>query len=349
MDDRAKGKLFKAFSQADSSTTRLYGGTGLGLYISKNLAQLMGGDLTLESIKGEGTTFTLSLPLVHRSPSNIDTQLQLDELIQQHLDYVQLADIPVFKGKVLVAEDNAENQNLIRRMLTQTGLDVTVVDNGERACQAASMDTFDLIFSDMQMPVMGGREAAECLRKAGVQTPLIAFTANVMKHQVDEYRSIGFAQIVEKPISQAVLYQTLLQYIGQGLGSLEHLSVLVVEDNLVNQAILTRKITKLRPNTEVLIADNGRQALEALSQYSIDLVFMDMEMPVLGGLEATMQARAKGYQQPIYMVTGNISLQYAQNCLDAGATGHLAKPIDQSKLKAVLFQSHSYIRPDGES
>lgn len=354
MDDEAQQKLFAAFSQADTSTTRLYGGTGLGLYISKSLAHLMGGELNLSSEAGKGSTFCLTLPLkaVHKSLS-INTQEELDNLIEKHLDHVQPDEVPQYVGRVLVAEDNAENQAIIRRLLSQTGLDVTLVDNGKLAWELTKQQSFDLIFLDMQMPVMGGKEAASHIRAGGIETPLVAFTANVMKHQIDAYEAMGFCRTVEKPISQSNLYQVLADFFqrsdnataSQATSPVQDNalpisgSVLVVEDNPVNQTIVKRMVEKLSTGVQVTVASDGQQAVAQVSQTAFDLVFMDMEMPIMGGLEATQRIREAGNQLPIYMVTGNVDKDYVQACLEAGANGHLAKPIDKNELRKILVQS----------
>lgn len=354
MDEEAQEKLFAAFSQADTSTTRLYGGTGLGLYISKSLAHLMGGDLTLTSEAGKGSTFCLTLPLrsAHKGLL-IKHREELDSLIERHLDHVKLDVVPNYMGKVLVAEDNPENQSIIRRLLSQTGLNVMLVENGKLAWEQTKQESFDLIFLDMQMPVMGGKEAASHIRASGIDTPLVAFTANVMKHQVEAYTEMGFCRTVEKPISQTALYQVLAEHfqtreepdfndeadhspkaISKGAGS-----VLVVEDNPVNQTIVKRMVEKLSHEVNVSIAGDGQQAVELITQRPFDLVLMDMEMPIMGGLEATEHIRGLGNHLPIFMVTGNIDKEYVQACTDAGANGHLAKPIDKAELKKILVST----------
>jgi len=181
--------------------------------------------------------------------------------------------------------------------------------------------------------VMGGREAAVLLREQGVKQPIIAFTANVMKHQIDDYKTIGFSDVVEKPISQEQLYGVLQRFLpsAQSVGT-----VMVVEDNTVNQMLLKRMVQKANGNLNVLVANHGQEALDMMAEESIDLVFMDMEMPVMGGIEATEKLREQGYQGPIYMISGNVDLEHKQQSKAAGADGHMAKPVDKERLFEVI-------------
>jgi signal transduction histidine kinase/DNA-binding response OmpR family regulator len=204
-------RLFQPFSQADYSTTRQYGGTGLGLYISKRLAVMLGGDITLESVEGVGTRFTVSLSI-----GEIE-ELELTEAIpavdgDDLLDLQRLKDLKL-QGSVLLAEDSPDIQRLMLYLLERTGARVTAVDNGERAVEAAMRDDYDLVLMDMQMPVMGGCEAVQLLRASGCGTPVIALTANAMKEDQQRYREIGCDGFLPKPVEQAKLYQLLSQYL----------------------------------------------------------------------------------------------------------------------------------------
>ena len=326
--------IFDAFAQADTSTTRLYGGTGLGLTISKSLAMLMGGNLTVASKKGEGSCFTLAVDIGERPSSLIESPDAWQQLKKVRQDKRVERKIPELSGRVLVAEDNPVNQQIIRRLLEQTGLDVDLVDNGEKALTKAKNGLYDIVFLDMQMPVMGGQEAAVKLREAGFKVPLVAFTANVMTHQVHSYFESGFVDVIEKPINRDKLYRLLTQLMAVSASKLH--TLLVVDDDEVNTMILARQIKKYRAGLNVLTASNGEEALLAASSADIDLIFMDMEMPVMGGLEATKALREQGFNYPIYMVTGNIDQEHKQLCMAAGATGHVPKPIDKERVNKIL-------------
>lgn len=331
-----QNRIFGAFSQADSSTTRLYGGTGLGLYISRNLVKLMGGELTVESEKGKGSCFTLTLGTKPNALSSyIQSAGMLNQLVEEYKSQQKTLFIPKLSGHVLVAEDNLDNQTLIKRLMKNTGVDVTVVGDGEQAVEKITQQHFDLVFLDMQMPVMGGEEAALKIRDLNVDTPLIAFTANIMKHQVDQYIENGFNQVVEKPIAHDRLYQVMQQYLSaaEDLGA-----ILVVEDNLVNQQIMVRLLKKANPQVLILAASNGQEAIEVCKSSKVDLVFMDMEMPIMGGIEALMNLRQLGYDMPIHMITGHIDNQHKEQSFSAGANGYLVKPVDREQLFQIVHK-----------
>lgn len=335
ISDEERHKIFGAFDQADTSTTRLFGGTGLGLYISKNLAQLLGGDLTFTSRKAVGSTFALTLPVGLPAPVFIRDSAQFDQAMQEVQESKTFSGVPKIEGTALVAEDNPENQNLIVRLIKQTGMEVDLVDNGEKALAAATQKNYCVILMDMQMPVMSGHEAAAKLQERGVKTPLIAFTANVMKHQVEEYEKQGFAAVIEKPLVRDHLFTTLKQVVTKARQERIY-KVLIAEDNEINQMILFRYVTKANPKADVTLAGNGLEALEWAKKKSFDLILMDMEMPVLGGLESTRRIRALGQDMPLYIVSGNVSRADREDCLEAGATGHLAKPLDRDHILGLL-------------
>lgn len=205
------GSMFKAFIQADSSTTRQYGGTGLGLHISRRLAQKMGGDITLESVDKLGSRFTLSLSVGDQDklefanePPTCATE-ELNDL--KELDKLELS------GRILLAEDSRDIQHLMLYLLKSTGAEVTAVENGQLAVEAVLEKDFDLVLMDMQMPVMGGEEAVTLLRSVGNATPIVALTANAMKEDQLRYKEIGCSGFLSKPINQGELLVTLTEYL----------------------------------------------------------------------------------------------------------------------------------------
>jgi CheY-like chemotaxis protein len=333
--DQERHKIFSAFDQADTSTTRLFGGTGLGLYISKNLAQLLGGELTFTSRKGVGSTFVLTLPVGLPAPSYLRDRSQFDQAMHEVQESKTFTGVPKITGVALVAEDNPENQNLIVRLIRQTGMEVDVVDNGEKAVEAVAQKDYSVVLMDMQMPVMSGHDAAEKIRQRGLKIPLIAFTANVMKHQIEEYEKQGFAAVIEKPLVRDRLFNTLKQVVNKARKERIY-KVLIAEDNEVNQMILFRYVTKANPKADVSLAANGLEALDWAKKKHFDLVLMDMEMPLLGGLEATRRIRALGQDMPLYIVSGNVTRLDREHCLEAGATGHIGKPLERDYILALL-------------
>lgn len=216
-------RIFQPFEQADSSTTRRFGGTGLGLCISQNLAQILGGDIVVTSKPGEGSRFTIS----------IEAGLPQDELdfAQSQIPLIEPPMQPPmpkrrieFDAQVLLAEDNPDNQQLIRILLEKRGIEVTIANNGEEAIEQALMGDFDLILMDMQMPIMGGLEATDILRKAACDIPIIALTANVMKEDLQTYLQSGCNTTIAKPIDQATLFRELANYLpsSEGGKALDH-------------------------------------------------------------------------------------------------------------------------------
>jgi CheY-like chemotaxis protein/anti-sigma regulatory factor (Ser/Thr protein kinase) len=191
------GDLFEKFIQVDASTTRRYGGTGLGLAISHELAAMMGGELTVESVEGHGSVFTALLPLEWRAPM-LPPALPLPAAQAR-------AAKPGARAKILAAEDNLTNQLILRAMLEPFAIDLTIVGDGAQAVEAFFEGDYGLILMDVQMPVMNGVEATAAIRRLEAErelapTPILALSANVMNHQVAEYLAVGMNGFVPKPI-----------------------------------------------------------------------------------------------------------------------------------------------------
>lgn len=201
------GRIFQPFVQADATVTRHFGGTGLGLVISKKLMQQMRGDIHVESVKGIGSCFELIF----------DCSSQHLELVNEYNRDNSSKSAPIELAaekrlNILVAEDNPDNQLLLQLMLQKAQAGCTLVDNGKKAVEAVLAEDFDLIFMDMQMPVMGGEEATRLIRHAGIETPVIAVTANVMSEDAERYRRAGCQALLPKPVMQADLIAILAKY-----------------------------------------------------------------------------------------------------------------------------------------
>jgi len=200
-------KLFQPFVQADATVTRHFGGTGLGLVISKKLMQQMHGDIQVESVKGLGSCFELSM--------HCDTQ-QISLVDNYERDTVAVSKQPETHCrshlKILVAEDNPDNQLLVSVLLKKIQADFVMVANGHQAVQQLLEKDFDLVFMDMQMPEMGGEEATRLVRHAGVEVPIIALTANVMREDHQRYLQAGCQTLLAKPIVQQDFYAVIRQY-----------------------------------------------------------------------------------------------------------------------------------------
>ncbi|MFT6529497.1 MAG: signal transduction histidine kinase/BarA-like signal transduction histidine kinase [Psychrosphaera sp.] len=200
MDADMMSRLFGRFEQADSSTTRKNGGTGLGFSITRSLVELMGGTMSVVSKVNQGTTIKMFLPL---------KQAKFEDMIEKELPNIKL----LKTKKVLLAEDNKINQMVAVKMLESIGVQVTVVDNGQLALDAVQKQDFDLVLMDIQMPVMDGLAACTELRKTHKDLPIVALTANVMSDDILKYKQEGFNDHVGKPIDQAYLLKVLAQYL----------------------------------------------------------------------------------------------------------------------------------------
>lgn len=206
-------RVFKPFEQADTTTTRRFGGTGLGLCISKNLSQLLGGDVYLKSQSGVGSRFCVQIAChLDQAEQAIPMLVEHSELVPEKDTHLSFASNS-FDAHILVAEDNPDNQVLIKLLLQTWGLEPDIANNGAEAVEMALVNDYQLIIMDMQMPVMGGLEATQMLRHAAYDGPIIALTANVMKHDVDTYINAGCDKALAKPIDKAELESVLVKYL----------------------------------------------------------------------------------------------------------------------------------------
>jgi len=342
-------RLFKSFSQADASTTRQYGGTGLGLAISRRLVELMGGKMWVESVPDKGSTFhfTVALPAAPE-PAGI----KLDSLEPK------LADT-----RLLIVDDNATNCRILTLQTTRWGMNPRGVQSAAAALELLrSGETFDVAILDMQMPDMDGLMLAREIRKLpnGGALPLMLLTSMGLKSDHPDFAGAQIGSFLSKPIKPTHLQEALIRLISgtkpgpvktthqpkldPGLASRLPLNILLCDDNAVNQKVAARMLTQMGYRAD--IAANGVEALDALERKSYDLVFMDVQMPEMGGLEATRVIRSRQQQRSdfpkyktsiiIVAMTASAMTGDREKCLDAGMDDYIAKPVRLEDLRAII-------------
>jgi two-component system sensor histidine kinase/response regulator len=342
--------IFDAFSQADASTTRRFGGTGLGLTISSHLAALMGGRIAVASTPGRGSTFTVDVPFA-------ESHAPVTALRSPDLAELQ-------RRSVLVVDDNETNCRILRELLLQWGMVPTVVNRGDEALEtmrrAAQAGTpFSLVLLDQQMPGMSGTEVAAriqgstvALQDDALPPTVVLMLSSTDHHSSDEVRALGISAALTKPVRRAVLLRAVLTALDRS-GQLATprpeapvaaatsgpvLRVLVAEDNPVNTRLVCTML-ETRGHVTYAVA-NGREAVAAVAERSFDLVLMDVQMPEMDGLEATAAIRraeaGTGRRLPIVALTAHAMKGDREACLAAGMDGYLAKPIRAAELFAAI-------------
>lgn len=201
--------IFSPFKQADSSITRKYGGTGLGLTLSKQLTDKLGGTLTVESEENFGSKFCVQLKMDNTEDIEYDYKADYENMPSLKSNYQKT--LPVVSGNILIAEDNQDIRALVKMLLSKIGANLCIVENGKLAVEKTYEEEFDLIFLDIQMPIMDGFETLQILRSNGYTKPIYAMTANTMKEDQDKCESAGFDGFISKPINKAYLYEVIVE------------------------------------------------------------------------------------------------------------------------------------------
>ena len=336
-------RLFKPFSQIDSSTTRQYGGTGLGLVISQKLTELMGGKMWVESEMNRGSTFYFSVVVgIVPSISVTESPVTKDLLKEKFL---------------LVVDDNLTNQRVLTLQLQSYGIDSAVASSGREALAMIhdpAQRKFDLAILDMQMPEMDGISLAQAIHKipAYSNLPLVMLSSLGNVINMLDFPMVNFAAYLNKPIKQSQLYNILLNIFEQGkvihyhppvinpkekLADQLPLKILLAEDNVVNQKVALNILVKLGYRAD--IAANGFEVLDALRRQSYDVVLMDVQMPEMDGITATRSILQEfpAHKVPrIIAMTANAMQGDRENCLQAGMNDYISKPIIFESLKNAL-------------
>ena len=338
MTQEQQDRVFEAFTQADSSTTRMHGGTGLGLSIAKQLAELMGGDISLTSELDKGSAFQVVVD--HGDLTGVDWVKEISEAgLQETVTNEKIA-VPQLSGEILYAEDNKDNQSLISMLVKPTGARLKVVNNGAEAMAEALRHQYDLILMDIQMPMMSGTTATRLLRENGYKKPIVAITANLMDYEIKEYLGVGCNGYLAKPVQKKRFYEVLSLYLEGTQKAAEKEpavfsgKVLIADDVPDNRVLISSKLKKY--GLEVMAVGDGTRAVEEALAGDFDLVLMDLNMPNMNGEDATNLLRASGFQEPIVALTAEDDSNTIQRLLANGFDGHLLKPLDEQALQETL-------------
>ncbi len=346
--DTDRDKLFKAFSQADTSTTRRYGGTGLGLIISNSLAHKMGSCIQFESEFGKGSKFFFTLETAYETAE--DANLKQSKSIR----------------RVLVIDDNDNNRMILEHTFKHWGIDFVGCDGGIAAIEVLNTaERFDLIIVDYHMPDIDGIETIRRVRQDSRFSPekqavimLHSSSDDVTIH--DAARDLNIQFSLTKPVKSDELYCFLQNIeeqpeVDSKLPNLQttnmadltpqlnsEIKILIAEDNKMNMIVISKMLKNILPNVKLFEAGNGEEALSALNDAVPDLVLMDVQMPVLDGVEATKRIRANTTHPSakvlIVALTAGVSREEKDNCYNAGMNYFLSKPIDKDLLYEMIVK-----------
>ena len=337
--------IFQAFSQEDTSITRRFGGTGLGLTISSRIVELMNGRIWVESQIGEGSTFHLSIPFeIDRNAADTEPDIDLHGL------------------SALVVDDNATNRKILDRVLKRAGMRVFEAEDGPvalnmLAARLATQEPFDIVITDYHMPAMDGFELVQRIRAmpqaAGLK--VIMLSSGNMRGHAARCRELGITSNFSKPVNHADLIHAMAALLRgrqkpanaappdppQASQQVTPLRILVAEDNAINQKVITALLSG-KLGHHITLANNGREAIELHMRERFDVILMDIHMPEMDGLDAVRLIRAQESGQeradriPVYALTAAALPEEREQGMAAGVDGYLTKPINVKELQHVL-------------
>ncbi len=342
--------LFESFTQADSSTTRKYGGTGLGLTISKQLVELMGGEIGVQSKIGEGSQFWFTIPFEK-------------QILRKQIEIQEKPNKSLSGKRILVVDDNESSLAMLSNLLFSWSVEVETAENAHTAMiklkDAIYQDKpFHIAILDKFMPGINGETLGKQIKSNSLikQTALVLLTSMGERGDAVRFEKAGFSAYLTKPVRQSQLYKTLLIVLGletsavtSNIGiitrhnvdekSKKNIRLLLVEDNKINQKVALKVLNKIGYNAD--IANNGKEAVETLEKTEYDLILMDCQMPEMDGYEATRHIRSQGSQVlnhdiPVIAMTANAMKGDKEKCFEAGMDDYISKPIDINSLSQAI-------------
>jgi len=353
-------RLFEPFTQADASTTRRFGGTGLGLTISKQLVAMMGGAIGARSAEGEGSTFWFTINLEKQPPDNLKKEVPRSDIMGK---------------RFLVVDDNETNRRLLDLILKSWSCRSDEAPDGPTALAmfheaVAAKDPYDIAIIDMQMPEMDGDTLGTMIKADPLikDTLLVMMTSIGQKGDAKHMEEIGFSAYLTKPLKQSKLYDGLATVLGASKAKVEKKSIitnytikeinkrrvriLVADDNAVNQKVALKILEKMGYRADA-VAD-GIEVLKALETVPYDLVLMDCQMPEMDGYESTgnirnPKSKVMNHDIPVIAMTANALKGDREKCLEAGMNDYISKPVDPNELNEVIMRFIKSEPPAGRS